>query len=183
MTSDEWRPRSGIFILVNLPGELASRIHAIQEQFDPKLAHFAPPHFTLIGSSGAGPISADTSVEVLRDRLRPIAESTPPFVLQFARPVRYMNTNTFALPLDPHGPLRELHDRIRRSGLSFAASRHAFTPHVTLSHYRTLDDDDARRILAVRMDESFLVDRLHVSLTVEPSLPRPLFDLELSGGG
>ena len=177
----EWAPKNGIFILVNLQGELADRIHAIQERFDPRLANFARPHFTLIGSSGAGPIAADTPNEKLHEVLDPIARTTEPLSLHFDPPVRYMQTNTFALPLDPHGPLRALHDRVRRSGLSFARSRHAFTPHVTLSHYRTPTDEDARQILAVRVNEPFVVDHLVVSLTSEPSLPRTLFELELTG--
>ena len=176
-----WRPKTGIFILVNLQGELADRIHAIQERFDPRLARFAPPHFTLVGSSGSGPIPAGTPVRELRDVLGPIARSTAPLTLHFERPVRYMNTNTFALPLDPHGPLRELHDRIRTSGLEFARSRHAFTPHVTLSHYRTPTDADARELLALRIDQPFVVDHLLVSLTEELKPPRRLFELELMG--
>ena len=59
----EWEPKNGIFILVNLQGELADRVHAIQQRYDPRMANFALPHFTLIGSSGAGPIAAETPIE------------------------------------------------------------------------------------------------------------------------
>ena len=179
----EWAPKNGIFILVNVQGGLADRIHAIQERFDPRMANFARPHFTLIGSSGAGPIAADTPNEQLHTVLDPIAATTQPFSMHFERPVRYMQTNTFALPLDPHGPLRELHDTIKRSGLNFARSRHAFTPHVTLSHYRTPTEAEAKELLSVRIDEPFIVDHLVVSLTEQPKLPRKLFELELMGHG
>ncbi len=178
---NDWRPLSGIFILVNLKGPLATRIHEIQERFDPRMARFAAPHFTLSGSSGAGPIPADTPVARLHAALGPIARDTAPFETHFEKPVRYMGTNTFALPLDPHGALRELHDRIRKSGLDFAASRHAFTPHVTLSHYRTPTDAEARELLAIRVDEPLVVDHMVISLTEEPALPRRLFDLVFTG--
>ena len=176
----EWSPKAGIFILVNLQGELADRVHAIQQAYDPRMAHFAAPHYTLIGSSGAGPIDPDTSIERLHEALDPIAFSTEPLTLHFERPVRYMQTNTFTLPLDPHGPLRELHDRIRKSGLTFARSRHAFTPHVTLSHYKTPTEEEARELLAIRISEPFVVDHLVVSLTQEPVKPRELFELALA---
>lgn len=179
--SDPWHPKAGIFILVNLQGELADQVHAVQARYDPRMANFAAPHFTLIGSSGAGPIAADTPIERLHDVLDPIARSTDPLSLHFERPVRFMHTNTFVLPLDPHGALRELHDRIKRSGLPMARSRHAFTPHVTLSHYRTPTDDEAKELLAVRISEPFIVDHLVVSLTEEPKKPRELFELELGG--
>jgi len=47
---------SGIFLIAELDGAIGERIHAIQKRFDPKLAAESPPHVTLIGSSGAGPI-------------------------------------------------------------------------------------------------------------------------------
>ncbi len=180
---NEWEPKNGIFILVNLQGDLAEKVHAIQKRYDPRMANFASPHFTLIGSSGAGPIAADTPVEHLHEVLDPIARNTEPLTLHFERPVRFMQTNTFSLPLDPHGALRALHDQIRRSGLRFGRSRHAFTPHVTLSHYRTPTEQEARELLAVRIDEPFVVDHLVVSLTEEPNRPRELFELELAGSG
>ena len=179
----EWAPKNGIFILVNLQGELADRIHEIQKRFDPRMANFARPHFTLIGSSGAGPIAGDTPIEQLHNVLDPIAATTAPLSLHFDRPIRYMQTNTFALPLDPHGPLRVLHDRVKRSALTFARSRHAFTPHVTLSHYRTPTAEEARELLSVRVDDPFVVDHLVVSLTEEPNKPKKLFELELTGHG
>lgn len=181
LVNAEWEPKNGIFILVNLQDELAEQVHAIQRKYDPRLANFAPPHFTLIGSSGAGPIFADTPLERLHDVLDPIAATTAPLRLHFERPVRFMQTNTFALPLDSHGPLRALHDRVKQSGLTFGHSRHAFTPHVTLSHYRTPTPQEARELLAVRIEDPFVVDHLVVSLTEQPKKPRQLFELELTG--
>ena len=170
---NDWKPQSGIFILVNLQGDLAERIHAIQQRYDPRMARFARPHFTLIGSSGAGPIDCryTRSRDCIRRSTR-LRRSTEPITLHFKRPVRYMQTNTFALPLDEHGPLRVLHDRIKRSGLTFARPKFAFTPHVTLSHYRTPTEDEARELLGTIIDEPFVVDHLVVSLTQEPSLPQ-----------
>lgn len=179
---NEWEPKNGIFILVDLQGELADQVHAIQKKYDPRMANFAHPHFTLIGSSGAGPISSETPIERLHEVLDPIAATTDPLVLHFELPVRYMQTNTFALPLDPHGSLRTLHERIKRSGLAFGRSRHAFTPHVTLSHYRTPTEQEARELLAIRINEPFVVDHLVVSLTQEPNRPKELFELELGPG-
>ena len=55
--------------------------------------------------------------------------------LRFQAPVRFMQTNVVVLPLDPHGPIRELHDRIKASGLLHERPRFTFTPHVTLSFF------------------------------------------------
>lgn len=180
---DEWRGASGIFVLVNLTGRVAEQVREVQLKYDPRLARFAPPHLTLIGSSGTGPIAAGTSLEELRRALEPIARETPPITLELGAPVRFLQTNTFALPLDPHGPLRELHDRIRRSGLTFEPSRHAFTPHVTLSLYRTPTREEAREILSFRVQEPVVVDHLVCSLTEQPLPPKPLLELPLGSRG
>jgi len=64
---------NGIFILAELPEELGERIAAINERYDPKLARYKPPHVTLTGSSGVGPIPPSTDVEEMRRKIEPIA--------------------------------------------------------------------------------------------------------------
>ena len=81
---------AGIFVVIELEGALAERIHAQQLVFDPKMARHLPPHITLIGSSGAGPIRADTPIETLRAHLLPIAAVTPPITLRFGPPERFV---------------------------------------------------------------------------------------------
>lgn len=176
----EWRGASGIFVLVNLRGALAARVREIQQRYDPRLAAFAPPHVTLIGSSGAGPIAAGTPRDQLRREMERIARATPPMELHFGSPVRFMQTNTTVLPLDPHGPLRALHEAIKSSGLPMGPSRHAFTPHATLSLYRTPTRDEVRELLALRIREPMVVDHLSVSLTEQPLPPRALFEVPLT---
>ena len=126
-----------------------------------------PPHVTIIGSSGAGPIAPATPISELQARLEPIASSTPPLTLKLGAPVRFMQTEIIVLPLNPHGPLRELHERIRRSGLTYARPRFAFTPHITLSFYRELDA--AERRACVRSNITQLVDRLEADGLVKRS--------------
>ena len=103
----------GIFITTELEVDLAKRIHAHQVEFDPKMANFLPPHVTLIGSSGAGPIPSDTPLAELKARILPVAEATEPISLRFGPPERFVQREIVSLPLDPHGPIRTLHERLR----------------------------------------------------------------------
>jgi 2'-5' RNA ligase len=171
----------GIFVLAELPGVVGEQVRAVQEQFDPKLARLTPPHVTIIGSSGVGAIPTDTPVARIRAVLEPIAAETPPLTLQFGAPMRFMQTDIISLPLDPHGPLRTLHERIATSGLPFKPSRFLFTPHCTLSFYRTLTRETERALLAVRVPTPVTVRRLQVYLTRDPQPARRLFDVELTG--
>jgi 2'-5' RNA ligase len=175
-------PAIGIYVLAELPGPAGDRIAEIQRRYDPKLAAASRPHVTLVGSSGLGSIAADTPVERLRDALAPIAETTAPMRLTFAPAHRYMQTEIVVLPLDPHGPLRELHERIGRGpGLKFGRSRFAFSPHATLSYYPTLTPQSARELLQMRVDDPADIARLQVYLTRDPLPARKLLELELTG--
>lgn len=170
----------GIFVIAELPGEAGEQVRALQQRFDPKLARLTPPHITLAGSSGVGPIPTDTPMERIRAALAPIAASTAPMMLPFQLPHRFMQTEIVSLPLDPHGPLRALHERIARSGLPFRAARFQFTPHCTLSFYPTLTPEREREILSVRVTAPARIERLQIYLTRDPQPARKLLELDLS---
>lgn len=174
---------NGIFITAELEGELAERIHALQEEFDPKMARHLPPHITLTGSSGAGPLPPDTPIETLKAAILPIAASTAPITLQFGLPERFVGRNIVSLRLDPHGPLRALHEKLKTSGLPFQPARYPFTPHLTLNLYPALTAEKLRKMLAVRMPEPFTIRLLHVYHTKEPQPPTLLFEAALTGTG
>jgi 2'-5' RNA ligase len=136
---------------------------------------------TLAGSSGVGPIVPSTPAERIREVLAPIAARASVLTLPFDRPHRFMQTNIVVLPLDPHGALRQLHEQIATSGLTFARAKFTFTPHATLSFYRTLDAATLRELLAVRMAAPAVIDRLTISYTRDPQPPVTLFELPLGG--
>jgi len=172
---------NGIFITAELTGPVGAQVHDLQRRFDPKLANELPPHITILGSSGAGPISPDTPVSALRASLEPIAALAPPLLLTFQRPLRFLGREIVVLPIDPHGPIRALHERFKMAGLSYAIARYPFTPHCTLNFYPTLTPTSLRALLAVRVDEPFVIDRLRVYHTRAPQPPTHLFDLPLAG--
>ncbi len=174
-------PSFGIFILVELPGEAGRIVREIQERYDRKLARLTPPHVTLVGSSGVGAIPSDTSTDRIREALEPITDGTVPMSLHFGAPIRFMQTDIISLPLDPHGPLRTLHERIATSGLPFKPARFLFTPHCTLNFYRTLTRETERELLAIRVTAPVIVDRLQVYLTRDPQPSVKLLELSLTG--
>jgi 2'-5' RNA ligase len=173
--------KSGIFIIAPIEGPSGDRIAELQGEHDPRILKLGKPHVTIVGSSGAGPVASDTPVEELEERLRPIADSTPPITLRFGPPTRFMQTEIVVLPLDPHGPLRTLYERIKMSGLRTAPPRFFFTPHVTLSLYRELPKETLNALLRQRFDEPVLVDRIEAHLTHDSGDSRRLLTLPLSG--
>jgi 2'-5' RNA ligase len=173
---------NGIFILAELPTDIGEQIRVVNERYDRKLARSKPPHITLTGSSGAGPIPASVTVEELREALEPITRSSSPLTLSFQRPQRFMQTNIIVLPIDPHGAIRVLHDRLVTSGLPFTRSRYTFSPHATLSLYPSRDSKSLRELLDVRIPESFVLSAIQLYHTREPQPSRKLLELQLTGG-
>lgn len=172
---------NGIFILAELHGEAAEQIAAINARFDRKLAAAKPPHVTVAGSSGVGPVPPSVTAAELERALRPVAQATAPLELGFGSPVRFMQTDIVVLPLSPHGRLRELHDRIAGSGLPFSRARFSFTPHVTLSLYPRLTAEAVRELLSAQVEGRCLIDRLQCYHTRDPQPARKLLELSLSG--
>lgn len=178
------RAKSGIFVIAPIGGDAGARIAALQRQYDPRLTALGQaPHVTLAGSSGMGPIAADTTREELLERLGPIAADTAPITLRFGRPTRFMQTQIVVLPLDPHGPLRTLHERIKTSGLRAARPRFYFTPHVTLNLYRELPAEVLSTLIAERFDEAVTIDSIEVHLTRDTGESKELVTLTLVGTG
>ena len=174
-------PVDGFFLISELTGTARDIVRAAQEKIDRRLANTSVPHITITGSSGVGPIPLNTPEEELEAALRPIAETTAPIVARLGTPMRFMQTDIIVLPLDPHGPLRTLHERIATSGLPFQRARFPFTPHATLSFYLTLDAAQRRELLSVRVDEPVLIDRVQCYRTVDPLPARKVLELELTG--
>jgi 2'-5' RNA ligase len=173
---------NGIFILAELPPDLAGRIRAINERYDTKLSRYRPPHITLAGSSGAGPIPPSVTVEEMRAKLEPITRDTPAITLTLQPAQQFMQTNIIVLPIDAHGPLRVLHDRIVTSGLPFTPARYTFSPHVTLSLYQSLDAQSIRDLLKTRIPEPFVINAIQLYHTRDPQPSRKLLELSLTGG-
>jgi 2'-5' RNA ligase len=172
---------NGIFILAELPEEIAERVRSINERYDPKLARYKPPHITLTGSSGAGPIPPSVDVAEMRTKLEPITRTTEPLTLSFGLPQRFMQTDIITLPIEPHGAIRILHDRLITSGLPFTRARYTFSPHCTLSLYQSLDRDSVRELLKTRITEPFVVDAIQLYHTRDPQPSRRLLELPLAG--
>jgi 2'-5' RNA ligase len=177
--------KPGIVVIAELKGPVAKRIHELQQRFDPRMASELPPHVTLVGSSGLGPIALDTSVEKLKDALAPVAAASPPLALHFDAPVRFMQTDIVVLPLDPNGPVRVLHEqiveRLRTSRIHAERPRFTFTPHCTLSFYRELPPARLRELLAIRLTDPVTLDCIQVFKTLDLTHTIELFELELTG--
>ncbi|HMA02485.1 MAG: 2'-5' RNA ligase family protein [Gemmatimonas sp.] len=173
--------KAGIFVVAELAEPVRGKILEVQRWADPRLAAGTPPHITMAGSSGVGPLPLGTSVELLRDRVEPITRETPPITMRFERPHRFMQTDIIVLPLDPHGPLRTLHERMAATGLPFERARFQFSPHATLSFYPRMSAEMLQRLLAVRIEDDVVISALQFYSTPHPQPSARVLELRLEG--
>ena len=173
--------KPGIVVMSKLSGELAARLHAIQERFDPRMAAELPPHITITGSSGMGPIAPETTDEELRRALEPIAQTCQPFSVQLEPPTRFMQSTVVVMQIDPNGPIRALHEQIKRSGLRYEQPRFTFTPHVTLSFYPELTRERLRELVRVRLSDPVTVDSIQAYRASNLTSTMKVLDLPLTG--
>src|SRR5690348_17738003 len=105
--------------------------------------------------------------------------------LTFEPPMRFMQSDVVVLPLDPNGPVRALHERladgIRAAKIVTERPRFTFTPHCTLSFYRELPPGELRDLLAMRFDESFVVDAVQAYRATGPRGTQRILELKLRG--
>jgi 2'-5' RNA ligase len=173
--------KPGIITMVELHGAIAERLREIQHRFDPRMVAELPPHITISGSSGMGPISPETTDAELRAALEPVAASTSPITVMLEPPMRFMQSTVVVMPIDPHGSIRALHERIKSSGLSFEQPRFTFTPHVTLSFYPELPRERLRELLRVRIAEPVRIDSIQAYRSIDLTKTQKVLDLSLTG--
>jgi 2'-5' RNA ligase len=173
--------KPGIVVMAELTGDLAERLLAMQRQFDPRMANELPPHITITGSSGMGPIVPETTDDELRRALEPVAEATAPFEVRLQPPTRFMQSTVVVMQIDPHGPIRALHERIKQSGLRSERPRFTFTPHVTLSFYPELTRERLRELSRIRFSEPVLVDSIQAYRSTNLTSTIKVLDLPLTG--
>jgi len=171
--------KPGIVVLFELRGALGERIHRLQREFDPRMAAELPPHLTITGSSGMGPIAPETPDDAVRRALEPVAADVSPFTVRLQPPLRFMQSTVVVMMVDPHGPIRALHERIKSSGLPYEEPRFTFTPHVTLSFYPELSRDRLRELLRFRVAEPLLVDSIQAYRAVNLTRTERMLDLPL----
>ena len=155
------------------PEPQRSVIDAVRAVLDPVQHRLIPAHVTLCREDELAGIDA----AVMAERLAGAA----PITLRFGPPERFIGRNIVSLRLDPHGPLRALHEALATCGLPFGPTRWPFTPHCTLNLYPELTAEKLRAMLAVRIEEPFTVQTLKVYHTREPQPPVLLLTLPLEG--
>jgi 2'-5' RNA ligase len=173
--------KPGIIVMSELHGEIADRVRQLQRRFDPRMAAELPPHITITGSSGMGPISPSTSDDEVRQALELVAANTAPMSVMLQPPMRFMQSNVVVMQIDPNGPIRALHERIKSSGLAYEQPRFTFTPHLTLSFYPELSRERLKTLLRFRIDEPVLIDNIEAYRSIDLTRTVKVLDLSLGG--
>jgi 2'-5' RNA ligase len=173
--------KPGIIVMSEVRAPLADRVLELQRRFDPRMAAELPPHITIAGSSGMGPIFPSVTDDEVQKALAVVAAETSPITVVLQAPMQFMQSNVVVMQIDPNGPIRALHERIRASGLSYEAARFTFTPHLTLSFYPQLTRDRLRELRTFRVNEPLTIDSIQAYRAVDLTRTLKIADLPLTG--
>ncbi len=173
--------KPGIVVMFELTGALRERLRELHRLYDPRMAAELPPHITITGSSGMGPIAPETTDDELRRALLPVSLELSPFMVRLERPMQFMQSTVVVMPIEPNGPIRTLHERIKQCGLPYEAPRFTFTPHLTLSFYPELTRERLRELLRFRVPEPVMIDAIQAYRAVDLIRTTRVLDLPLGG--
>jgi 2'-5' RNA ligase len=173
--------KPGIIVMSELRGPLADRVLELQRRFDPRMAAELPPHITITGSSGMGPILSSVPDEEIRRALRLVADVTARMTVALQPPMQFMQSNVVVMQIDPNGPIRALHERIKSSGLSYEPARFTFTPHLTLNFYPQITRERLRELRSFRIPEPLVIDSIQAYRAVDITRTLKIADLPLAG--
>jgi 2'-5' RNA ligase len=168
------------YVVLDVPEPAASQVMAIRKRHRDEFRASLPVEITLIGSSGVGVFDAAQDPKAAFAALDAIAAETAPIQACFGSVLRFPNTDIFVFTLQDESPLRALHERIAKSGLSFTSSPFPFTPHCTLRSRSPVSDEDVAELLSLQVPESFVLDTMSVYMLRMPPAVL-LYRVELTG--
>jgi len=150
------------YAVLDLPTLVADKILEIRRRHRDDFRAALPAEVTLVGSGGVGCVAAGQPARRVFEVLDQIAAETPPIEVALGVVERFPNTDIFGFRFVDDSMLQELHERIAGSGLAFDPTPFAFGPHVTLRSRSPVSDEDAKSVLAERIDEPFRLADLSV---------------------
>ena len=159
---------------------MAERVLEVQRRFDPRMVAELPPHITIAGSSGMGPIHPSTTDDEIRAALAGVAAATQRMTVVLEAPMQFMQSSVVVMQINPNGAIRALHERIKSAGLPYEQPRFTFTPHLTLSFYPQLTREKLRELRAFRIGEPLVIDAIQAYRAVDITRTVKIADLPLT---
>jgi 2'-5' RNA ligase len=163
------------YAVLDLPDPVAGKVMAIRQKHRDAFRSALPAEVTVVGSSGVGCFTPGSVAAYVLGALDRIAGDTRPIQTSLDGVHRFPQTDIFVFLFTDKDEIRQLHERIAGSGLSFLPNPWPFEPHVTLRSRSPVTDDEAASLLAERIPEPFKLDQLSVyELREDPSGATPV---------
>lgn len=168
------------YIVLDIPSPVQENVMDIRKNCRDDFRIKLPVEITLAGSSGVGAISNDESFENVCKILDQIALETKPIEASFGDVLRFEGSDIFVFTLKNEIDFVNLHKRIANSGIKFEEIRHPYKPHCTLSSRSPITEDEANKIMQLKLKDTFILDT--ISIYVMDKLPMTrLYQIKLKG--
>src|SRR5579862_4317227 len=133
-----------IGVVFDIPTEpWVSEIMRLRKKYDPSRAQF-PVEITVAGSSGLGWIVPSQGYESVKERLRAIAQTTPPLCCAFSQVEEFPVSQTYYLSLLDEEPFHAFQQRLAASSIQFGPVAFSYKPHCTIVQLTDSSPDSAK---------------------------------------
>src|SRR6478735_2763752 len=150
------------YIVLELPMQISEQVMTIKRAFKDSFQMALPADVTIAGSSGVGVLDPAQEPSVVYRTLDNIALKTKPIRTSFLEVTRFPSTNIFFFSFKNETPFYDLHSKIAHSNIRFLKSEFPFKPHVTLCTRSSITEAEMKKLLAIKLDEEFIIDTLSV---------------------
>ncbi|MGG4019560.1 2'-5' RNA ligase family protein [Priestia megaterium] len=172
------------YIVLELPMKIHEQVMSIKMTFNDPIEMVTPADITVAGSSGVGLLNPAQEPHAVYSILDNIALKIKPIKTSFLEVTRFPSTNIFFFSFEDETPFHDLHRKIADSNIRFSKSEFPFKPHVTLCTSSSITEAEIKKLLAIKLDEEFMIDTLSVcSLEVSNNKMKDhlLYKVKLNG--
>ncbi|WP_461672498.1 2'-5' RNA ligase family protein [Priestia megaterium] len=150
------------YIVLELPIKIHEQVMTIKMKFNDEIEMVTPADITIAGSSGVGLLDPAQEPQAVYSILDNIALKIKPIKTSFVEVTRFPSTNIFFFSFKDETPFHDLHREIAHSNIRFLKNEFPFKPHVTLCTRPSITEAEIKKLLAIKLDEEFIIDTLSV---------------------
>jgi len=151
-----------IYFVLNIPTPICDRVMELRRAQKDNFFASLPVEITIAGSNGVGVLDPAQDLAEAYRVIDRIAADTAPIENSFGPVIRFPGTDIFVLTFENEAPLRQLHQRVAKSGIKFLQSPHLFQPHCTICSRLPANQAQERELLARRVPGRFTLEAISV---------------------
>lgn len=149
------------YIVLDLEEPLSSEMIKIRSKLDSFRASL-PAEITVTGSSGNGAVSKDQDYDEFINEISLIAKEINPFTFSFSESMNFPSTSIYVMTVNNKDIFERIHERFKKSKISFEKSPFPYFPHCTISSKTNIAENEIELIKNLKIEGTHAIKNLSV---------------------